>query len=178
MFLTVVISLLLFCAGMAVMMAAYLCLVWSVSLHERHGHRRLEENAKLPKQQGLSEADLQRLPTVECRKELGEERTPQSRGGEGECAVCLEPFRIGDWCRVIPACCHAFHVQCADAWLTKHSVCPICRTSVACESGEKNGESGGAAVTLPQKEVREHDQELGHRPQPPAESVCVEIPMA
>lgn len=169
MILAIVVSLLLFCAGMAILVAFYLCLVSYVSLHQRRGQRQFEENSKVPKQQGLSEADLQRLPTVECLKE--EERTPQS-----ECAVCLEPIQIGDWCRVIPACAHAFHVYCADAWLSKRSVCPMCRTSAAYESGEKNGVNGCApAAALPQKEGRDHDQELGHLPQPHAASVVVEM---
>jgi hypothetical protein len=67
---------------------------------------------------------------------------------------------------VIPACSHAFHVQCADAWLSKRSVCPICRTSVACESEEK-GVNGGAAAAL--------QEESGRRPRPPAESVVVDM---
>jgi len=174
MFLAVVVSLLLFCAGMGTVVAVYLCLVWYVSLHERRRQRPLEENNKPPKRQGLSESDLQRLPTVECRKE-GKERTPGCGDGEGDCAVCLEPFRIGDRCRVIPACSHAFHVKCADAWLSKRSVCPICRTSAACESGEKNGVNGGAAVALQEKEGRDHDQKSGSRAPPPAESVVVDI---
>jgi len=175
MFLAVVVPLLLLCAGMGALVAVYLWLVLYVSLHERRRRRQLEDNNKLPKQQGLSEAALQRLPTVVCRKE-GEEQTPVFGGGEGECAVCLEPFRIGDRCRVIPACSHAFHLHCADAWLSKRSVCPICRTSAACESGEKKGVNGGAAAALPEEAAR--DEESGRRPPPPAESVVVDMPIA
>ena len=85
MILAIVVSLLLFCAGMAMLVAFYLCVVSYVSLHQRRGQWQFEENNKVPKQQGLSEANLQRLPTLESLKE--EERTPQN-----ECAVFLEPL--------------------------------------------------------------------------------------
>jgi len=170
---------LVLCAGMGAVVAFYLFLVWYVSLHQRRRQRPLEDNGKYPKQQGLSEADLQRLPTIECRKEEGEERPSAGRGdGNAECAVCLESFQIGDWCRMIPACSHAFHVHCADAWLLKSSACPICRTSAVCESGEKNGVNGGAASALQEEEGRDHDQESGRCPFPPAESVVVDMPIA
>lgn len=176
MFLAVVVSLLLFCAGMGSLLAVYLCLVWCVSLHGRPRQQPLEGNDKLPKQQGLSEAQLRRLPTVECGKEE-EKRTPSCGGGEGECVVCLELIRIGDRCRLIPACSHAFHIQCVDEWLTKRSVCPICRSNAACESGEKNGVNGGAAAALQEEEGRDHDQESRRRPPPPTESVVVDMPI-
>eukprot|EP00253_Pinus_taeda_P027808 PITA_27808 len=141
MILAIVVSLLLFCAGMAMLVVFYLCLVSYVSLHQRHGQRQFEENSK------------------------------------NECAVCLKPLQIGDWFCVIPACAHVFHVHCADAWLSKHSVCPMCRTSAGYESGEKNGVNGCApAAPLSQKEGQDHDQELGHLPQPHAASV-VKMPI-
>ena len=48
----------------------------------------------------------------------------------------------------------------------------MCRTSAAYESGEKNGVNGCTpAAPLFQKEGQDHDQELGHLPQPHAASV-------
>nr|ABK26617.1 unknown [Picea sitchensis] len=171
----VVLSFLLLCAGIGGVVLVYLWLIWYVSLHEmsNRGRRPSEGNGKAQKQQGLSAADLQRLPTIECGKEEeGEERSSGSRGGgNAECAVCLEIFQNGDRCRVIPVCSHAFHVQCADAWLSKCSVCPICRRSAACESEEKNGVNDGAAAALQEESGRSHVP-------PPAESIVVDMPIA
>jgi E3 ubiquitin-protein ligase ATL23 len=163
----VVVSFLLLCAGMGAVGLVYLWLIWYVSLHQRsnRGQRPSEGNGKPQKQQGLSAADLQLLPTIECGKE------------ERKCAVCLEVFQSGDRCRVIPACSHAFHVQCADAWLSKRSVCPICRTSAACESEKENGVNDGAAAALQEEEGR--DEESGRsRAPPPAESIVVDMSIA
>uniref|UniRef100_A0A5B7C2H0 RING-type domain-containing protein n=1 Tax=Davidia involucrata TaxID=16924 RepID=A0A5B7C2H0_DAVIN len=52
-----------------------------------------------------------------------------------DCAVCLESFKEGEWCRTLPACNHMFHENCVDNWLTKVPNCPICRTRVRLNSG-------------------------------------------
>lgn len=48
-----------------------------------------------------------------------------------ECAVCLEVFREGEKCRVLPKCSHSFHGECIDSWLLKTAACPICRAAAA-----------------------------------------------
>ncbi|KAL0342822.1 UNVERIFIED_CONTAM: putative RING-H2 finger protein ATL50 [Sesamum calycinum] len=48
--------------------------------------------------------------------------------GNGECAVCLESFRAGEKCRILPKCGHCFHAECIDSWLLKTAACPVCRT--------------------------------------------------
>jgi len=174
MFLAVAMSLFLLCAGMGMGVAVYLWLVWYVSLHARPRQRASGENGKPHKQQGLSEADLQRLPTIECQEE--ESHAGAGGGGDAECAVCLEAFHRGDRCRVIPACSHAFHVHCADAWLSKNSVCPICRRSAACESEEEKGVNGGAAAASQEKEGPDN-VESERRPPPPAEHIVVDMPI-
>lgn len=170
------VSLLLLCAGMGMAVALYLWLLWYASFHNRPRQRATElDDDTIHKQQGLSEADLQRLPTIECQEE---ESHAGAGGGRGnaECAVCLEDFRSGDRCRVIPSCCHTFHVHCADAWLSKRSVCPICRRSAACASEEKKGVDGGAAVALEEEDGRDREEsEL--RPSPPPDSVVVNMPV-
>lgn len=167
--LAVLVSLLLLCAAIGAVLASYLWLISYYSSHEMRQQRPLEDNAKRPKQQGLSEADLQRLPAIECWKEE-EDRTPGC--GNAECAVCLEPFQNGQRCRVIPVCSHAFHVDCADAWLSRCSVCPICRRSASFVSDESNNSvSGGAAVALQEEDGRS-------RPPATAESVVVDVSVA
>ena len=47
-----------------------------------------------------------------------------------DCAVCLESFKVGDACRLLPNCSHSFHVHCIDSWILNTPFCPICRTWV------------------------------------------------
>ncbi|CAG7898489.1 unnamed protein product [Brassica rapa] len=47
-----------------------------------------------------------------------------------ECMVCIEGFRLGQWCRKLPGCGHVFHRKCVDFWLVKVGTCPICRDRV------------------------------------------------
>ncbi|KAK8482546.1 hypothetical protein V6N13_097856 [Hibiscus sabdariffa] len=44
-----------------------------------------------------------------------------------DCAVCLSKFEPPDQLRLLPLCCHAFHADCIDAWLTSNQTCPLCR---------------------------------------------------
>ncbi|RCV08193.1 hypothetical protein SETIT_1G306700v2 [Setaria italica] len=66
---------------------------------------------------GLSADQVGELPCHKCKE----------GSGGGECAVCLEAFRAGDRCKVLPGCEHGFHAVCVDLWLRKSRRCPICR---------------------------------------------------
>jgi hypothetical protein len=44
------------------------------------------------------------------------------------CAVCLEPYEMGQSVRTIP-CFHTFHVDCIDPWLSTKATCPLCKHS-------------------------------------------------
>ncbi|KAL8216217.1 hypothetical protein R6Q57_023054 [Mikania cordata] len=46
------------------------------------------------------------------------------------CSVCLGDYQAEDRLQCIPACKHAFHVECIDSWLSTHTTCPLCRTSL------------------------------------------------
>ncbi|KAM0896551.1 hypothetical protein ACQ4PT_023133 [Festuca glaucescens] len=48
-----------------------------------------------------------------------------------DCAVCLSPFTPDAELRLLPACRHAFHAACVDAWLRTSPTCPLCRATVA-----------------------------------------------
>ncbi|XP_040369898.1 E3 ubiquitin-protein ligase ATL42 isoform X2 [Rosa chinensis] len=50
-----------------------------------------------------------------------------------ECAVCLSKFEDIEVLRLLPKCKHAFHIDCIDHWLEKHSSCPLCRHKVSSE---------------------------------------------
>ncbi|XP_031484443.1 RING-H2 finger protein ATL52-like [Nymphaea colorata] len=51
-----------------------------------------------------------------------------------DCSVCLGEFQEGESLRLLPKCCHAFHLSCIDRWLQAHSSCPLCRASVVYHS--------------------------------------------
>lgn len=51
------------------------------------------------------------------------------------CTVCLEEYEAKDVVRVLPACGHAFHAACIDAWLRQHPTCPVCRASLRARNG-------------------------------------------
>ncbi|XP_059636870.1 E3 ubiquitin-protein ligase ATL42-like [Cornus florida] len=50
-----------------------------------------------------------------------------------ECAVCLSKFQDTEILRLLPKCKHAFHINCVDPWLEKHSSCPLCRSKVSAD---------------------------------------------
>ncbi|XP_041006572.1 E3 ubiquitin-protein ligase ATL42-like [Juglans microcarpa x Juglans regia] len=50
-----------------------------------------------------------------------------------ECSVCLSKFEDAEILRLLPKCKHAFHIECIDNWLVKHSSCPLCRHRVSAE---------------------------------------------
>jgi hypothetical protein len=58
------------------------------------------------------------------------------------CTVCLEEYEPKDVVRVLPACGHAFHAPCIDAWLRQHPTCPVCRASLRAKPS-----SGGNRAT-------------------------------
>lgn len=46
------------------------------------------------------------------------------------CTVCLSNFEEFQLCRRLSRCKHEFHAECIENWLTRCSVCPVCRSSV------------------------------------------------
>ncbi|KAG5541806.1 hypothetical protein RHGRI_021593 [Rhododendron griersonianum] len=48
-----------------------------------------------------------------------------------ECAVCLNEFENAETLRLLPKCCHVFHPDCIEAWLSAHFTCPVCRSNLA-----------------------------------------------
>ncbi|CAM0944778.1 unnamed protein product [Alopecurus aequalis] len=48
-----------------------------------------------------------------------------------DCAVCLSAFQPDAELRLLPACRHAFHAACVDAWLRTTPSCPLCRAGIS-----------------------------------------------
>lgn len=83
---------------------------------------------------GLDESAIRAIPVFKFKKRdvvAGEE--DQSKNSQ-ECSVCLNEFQEDEKLRIIPNCCHVFHIDCIDIWLQGNANCPLCRTSVSCEA--------------------------------------------
>ena len=58
------------------------------------------------------------------------------------CCVCLEDVNVGACVRTLP-CLHTFHAECAEEWLKKKKVCPLCQFPIDGQEGD--GGDGAAA---------------------------------
>lgn len=115
MLLSVFLALSLPFAGMSAVLALYICLLWYVSGNFHRGGA-----DKPARDRGLSAQELAELPRV----------TGKELAAGTECAICLEEVAGEEPARLVPGCRHGFHQECADAWLARHSVCPVCRAKL------------------------------------------------
>ncbi|XP_024994585.1 E3 ubiquitin-protein ligase ATL23 [Cynara cardunculus var. scolymus] len=104
------------CAGMSVVFLVYMCLLWYAARHLPE----MTSPVKPTAGNGLSAAELEKLPRT----------TGKELGLGTECSVCLEDIEEEQPARVVPGCNHGFHLQCADTWLSKNPVCPVCRNKL------------------------------------------------
>ncbi|GAB2232489.1 hypothetical protein Droror1_Dr00011526 [Drosera rotundifolia] len=120
MLLAVFLALFLPCAGMSVVFVVYMCLLWySAGLGRVNNGNSSEDRFDPPVKpnKGLTVAELEKLPRVK-----GKELMMGT-----DCAVCLDEIGDEEVARMVPGCNHGFHVECADTWLMKQRVCPVCR---------------------------------------------------
>nr|XP_043635119.1 RING-H2 finger protein ATL66 [Erigeron canadensis] len=91
----------------------------------------LSQHARpIPRPHGLDSAMINSLPiTLHHRPS-----TDSETASEAECCICLGVFEEGEKVKVLPICCHAYHCECVDKWLTTHSSCPICRAALLVDS--------------------------------------------
>ncbi|GMH27347.1 hypothetical protein Nepgr_029190 [Nepenthes gracilis] len=110
------------CAGMSAVFVVYMCLLWYSASCGGSGNGQTEfiSPVKPVSGKGLTAMELEKLPRVS-----GKELVSGT-----DCAVCLEEIESEQPARLVPGCSHGFHLQCADAWLSLHSVCPVCRSKL------------------------------------------------
>ncbi|CAL0333189.1 unnamed protein product [Lupinus luteus] len=114
---SVLLALFLPCIGITVVFIVYMCVLWYVTTHyPAHTNQPAKPVTKI----GLSASELEKLPRI-----TGKDLIMGS-----ECAVCLDEIENEQPARLVPGCNHGFHLECADTWLSKHPVCPICRTKL------------------------------------------------
>lgn len=120
----IVISAVLLVAGIALFVLIHVCIVGrtfgsitSGTLVQRSGTMMISRSGS------MSQEDIKKLPSydfnLEAQKSMGD-----------QCVVCLERFKIGENCKLLPNCNHSFHGECIDLWLINNGVCPICRAFV------------------------------------------------
>ncbi|KAK7280778.1 hypothetical protein RJT34_25845 [Clitoria ternatea] len=113
---SVLLALFLPCLGMSAVFIVYMCLLWYATNH----HSQLPLPAKPVSNTGLSPSQLDNLPRI-----AGKDLVLGT-----ECAVCLDEIGTEQPARLVPGCNHGFHLECADAWLSNHPLCPVCRTKL------------------------------------------------
>ncbi|KAK8660175.1 hypothetical protein V6N13_051109 [Hibiscus sabdariffa] len=123
-----VIMMLLICFFFLILpLASFLLLLPLVLRHRRHRQRRHSHPSS-----GFSSKQLKKLPQFRFSQE-----TEADHSESDSCAICLDGFREGQWCRNLVGCGHLFHRKCLDSWLIKVTSCPICRTGVCLENEDR-----------------------------------------
>lgn len=126
MVMAIVISVVLLFAGIAVLVMIHACIVGRAFRRSLMAANRGERSSD--SSIGMSANDLELLPCFDFKaREKGSSPV--------DCAVCLENFKMGDKCRLLPNCNHSFHAHCIDSWLLKTPFCPICRTGANTHNG-------------------------------------------
>ncbi|KAK7372993.1 hypothetical protein VNO80_06386 [Phaseolus coccineus] len=83
---------------------------------------------------GLSQATIETFPTFLYSDVKGFKIGKDTLA----CAVCLSEFQDHETLRVIPKCCHVYHPNCIDLWLTSNSTCPVCRANLVPQPEDMN----------------------------------------
>ncbi|KAG9448714.1 hypothetical protein H6P81_008679 [Aristolochia fimbriata] len=120
MVMAIVISVVLLFVGIGLLILVHVCIVGRTFRRSLSPNINPGGNERKPSD-GISEDDLEKLPSFRF------EGLPKG-SSPIDCAVCLENFRSGEQCRMLPLCKHSFHAQCVDSWLLKTPICPICRS--------------------------------------------------
>ncbi|KAE8124192.1 hypothetical protein FH972_019098 [Carpinus fangiana] len=119
-----VVSVVLLFVGIVVLVIIHICIAGRAfrgGNHQIQGNNMVQRGSNGTKR--MSTGDLERLPCFDYK-------AAEKGSSSVDCAVCLDNFKMGDKCRLLPNCRHSFHVQCIDSWLLKTPICPICRTIV------------------------------------------------
>jgi len=126
----IVISLIILFVGIAILVSIHFCIVGRAFRRDDNSEdMQVQSSSTRSTAKGMfggdSIGDLKNLPCFDYV-----EQPEKGNNNLVDCAVCLESFKVGDACRLLPNCSHSFHVQCIDLWIHKTPFCPICRTWV------------------------------------------------
>ncbi|GKC88630.1 zinc finger, RING/FYVE/PHD-type containing protein [Tanacetum coccineum] len=130
MVLEIVTSMVLLFVGISVLVIIHLCIANRVFGMTQDN---IEVSTVVQRSNTLSEDDIKKLPLYYYNLDQKVDAEDMRRV---ECAVCLEGFRGGDKCILLPNCRHNFHANCIESWLIRSAACPICRTCVDLERSQ------------------------------------------
>ncbi|XP_071693821.1 uncharacterized protein [Rutidosis leptorrhynchoides] len=65
-----------------------------------------------------------------------------------DCAICLGEFQDDETLRILPKCCHVFHVTCIDTWLRSHVNCPVCRAPIVDNNNNNNNDNDNTSISI------------------------------
>ncbi|CAK9138629.1 unnamed protein product [Ilex paraguariensis] len=131
----VIISVILLFVGIAVLVVIHICLVGrAFNGNDNNGHAAFQRG--ITRNPSMSNDDIKKLPCFDYKVE-------EKGNSLLDCAVCLENFKLGEKCRLLPNCNHSFHAECIDSWLLKTAACPICRTRT--NSSKIGGQSSSSS---------------------------------
>nr|DAD41714.1 TPA_asm: hypothetical protein HUJ06_016038 [Nelumbo nucifera] len=121
MLISIIFALLLPCLGMSLVFLVYFGLLWCATRNSATSASIPSPEKPLP-QKGLSASELEKLPKTTGAELMGT-----------ECAVCLDEIESSQPARLLPGCNHGFHLECADSWLSRNPICPLCRAKLETE---------------------------------------------
>lgn len=154
MLMAIILSLILLFGGIVVLVLIHACIVGTAFRRGFSNGTMVERGSA--GSASMSRQDLDKLP---CYDYIAKEE--RSRSSPVDCAVCLENFKMGEKCRLLPICKHSFHALCVDAWLLKTPICPICRTSAeSWKGGLVSGEGSSHLSNLSQTTGSSHLSEI------------------
>ncbi|XP_030469884.1 RING-H2 finger protein ATL74-like [Syzygium oleosum] len=150
---TVLVLIILLFAGIVILVLFHVCIIeWGFRASGLHRAGQAANDALADRagagNTSMSIDDVEKLPCFDFEaKHYDQDHegtiTMTIAASPVSCVVCLEEFKIGDKCRLLPICRHSFHAECVDAWLLKMASCPICRSRANSSRSLDEGSSSG-----------------------------------
>ncbi|KAK0589399.1 hypothetical protein LWI29_013696 [Acer saccharum] len=120
----IIISVILLFLGIGALIIIHICVVARTFRRGLGSEMMMGERSSSIGSTSMSRDDVEKLPCYDYMIAAN-----KSKGSSpADCAVCLDNFKRGDKCRLLPLCNHSFHAKCVDEWLLKNPNCPICRS--------------------------------------------------
>nr|GLL27955.1 probable E3 ubiquitin-protein ligase RHC2A [Ipomoea trifida] len=98
-----------------------------------------------------SKAAIESMPTIEIEDSHVDT--------ESHCAVCKDPFELGNEAREMP-CKHLYHSDCILPWLSLRNSCPVCRFELPTDTRDA-GEPNRTSPTSSNDQTLNDDETVG-----------------